>query len=69
MARLEDLSVFKVKKQVRKNKFHFYWFAAWAMGNNTRKVYLGSCTRVDAETALKKAQELKAKALGLTLED
>jgi hypothetical protein len=67
LARLEDLSIFKVKKQVRKNKFNFYWFAAWMMGNNTRNVYLGNCTKMDAETALQKARKLKAEALGLKL--
>jgi hypothetical protein len=67
MARVEDTRVFKVKKHVRRNKDLFYWFAAWTVGNKTRNVYLGSCTGMDAETALKKARSLKAKALGLSL--
>lgn len=69
LARLEDLSIFKVKKQVQKNKFQFYWFAAWTMDNKARNVYLGCCTKMDAETALQKARKLKAEALGLKLVD
>jgi len=69
LARLEDLNIFKVKKYVRKKEFHFYWFAAWTMGNKTRNVYLGSCIKMDAEMALQKARNLKAKALGITLAD
>jgi hypothetical protein len=69
LARLEDLNIFKVKKQVRKNKFNFYWFAAWVVANKNRNVYLGCCTKMDAETALQKARKLKADALGLKLAD
>jgi len=69
LARLEDLSIFKVKKQVRKNKFLFYWFAAWTMNKKAHNAYLGSCTKMDAETALQKARKLKAEALGLKLAD
>jgi hypothetical protein len=68
-ARLEDLSIFKVKKQVQKNKFLFYWFAAWTMNNKAHNAYLGSCIKMDAETALQKARKLKAEALGLKLAD
>lgn len=69
LARLEDLSIFKVKKQVRKNKFLFYWFAAWTINKKAHNAYLGSCTKMDAETALLKARKLKAEALGLMLAD
>lgn len=69
LARLEDLSIFKVKKQVQKNKFLFYWFAAWMMGNKAHNAYLGSCIKMDAETAMQKARKLKAEALGLKLAD
>jgi hypothetical protein len=69
LARLEDLSIFKVKKQVQKNKFLFYWFAAWTMNNKAHNVYLGSCVKMDAETAMRKARQLKAEALGLKLAD
>ena len=67
LARLEDLSIFKVKKQVQKNKFLFYWFAAWTMNNKAHNAYLGSCIKMDADTALQKARKLKAEALGLKL--
>jgi hypothetical protein len=58
-----------VKKQVRRKKFLFYWFAAWTMNNKTHNAYLGSCIKMDAETALQKARKLKAEALGLKLAD
>jgi hypothetical protein len=69
LARLEDLSIFKVKKQVGRKKFLFYWFAAWTMNNKAHNAYLGSCIKMDAETALQKARKLKAEALGLKLAD
>jgi hypothetical protein len=69
VARLEDISVFKVKKQVRKNKSLLYWFSAWTVDGKTHNVYLGSCTSMDAETALKKARKLKAEALGIAFAD
>lgn len=40
LVRLEDLSIFKVKKQTRKNKFLFYWFAAWTINNKAHNAYL-----------------------------
>jgi len=69
LARLEDLSIFKVKKKVGKNKFLFYWFAAWTINNKAHNAYLGSCAKMDAETAMLKARTLKAEALGLKLAD
>jgi len=69
LARLEDISIFKVKKPARKKKVQLYWFTAWGVGGKKRTVYLGSCTSMDAEAAMQKARMLKAEALGLTLTD
>jgi hypothetical protein len=69
LARLEDLRIFKVREKVGKNKFLFYWFAAWTINNKAHNAYLGSCVKMDAETAMQKARKLKAEALGLKLDD
>ncbi len=68
-ARLEDTSVFKVEKPVRKKMVQSYWFSSWAVNGKRRNVYLGSCASMDADTALQKARKLKAEMLGLTLVD
>ncbi len=64
-ARLEDLSVFKVKKEMRKGKEHEYWRAAWIVGGRTRNVYLGSCKKMGRKEALEKARKKKAEELGI----
>ena len=69
LARLEDTSIFKVKKPIRKNKFKFYWFAAWIANGKRRNIYLGSCEKMNADIALQKARKLKIEALGLRLTD
>jgi hypothetical protein len=69
LARLEDISIFKVKKPARKKTVQCYWFTSWRMGSKMCNVYLGSCKRIDAEAAMQKARKLKAEALGLTLAD
>jgi len=40
--------------------------ASWREGERVRNVHLGSCTKLDEETALQKAREMKAEALGLS---
>ena len=45
---------------------YFYWMASWREGGKVRNVHLGSCRKVDYETALQKAWKLKAKALGMS---
>jgi hypothetical protein len=64
-ARVEDLSVFRVKKETKTGKEHEYWHAAWMVGGKTRNVYLGSCKKVSREEALARAQKMKAKDLGI----
>ncbi len=64
-ARLEDLSVFKIKKEMKKGKEHEYWHAAWVIDGRTRNVYLGSCKKMGRKEALEKARKMKAGELGI----
>jgi hypothetical protein len=66
-ARLEDLTVWQMKKvkQSRKSsKTYTYWMASWREGGKTRNVHLGSSRKMDTEEARQKARERKAEALG-----
>jgi hypothetical protein len=38
---VEDLSVFRVKKETKRGKEHEYLHAAWMVGGKTRNVYPG----------------------------
>jgi hypothetical protein len=65
-ARLEDLTVWEMKKvkQSRKGcKTYSYWMASWREGGKTRNVHLGSSRKMDAAQARQKAKEKKAEAL------
>ena len=67
-ARLEDLSIWKlekVKSTKKGSRSYHYWMATWREGSRTRNVHLGSCARMDAEAALQKARQEKARALGI----
>jgi hypothetical protein len=64
-ARVEDLSVFRVKKETKKGREHEYWHAAWMVGGKTRNVYLGSCKKMSQEEALARAQKMKVEELGI----
>ena len=67
-ARLEDLTVWQMKKvkQSRKgSKTYTYWMASWREGGKTHNVHLGSATKMDAAEARQKAREMKAEALGM----
>lgn len=64
-ARLEDLSVFVVKKEMKKGKEHEYWHAAWIINGKTHNVYLGSCKKMGRNEALEKARKKKAEELGI----
>jgi hypothetical protein len=75
-ARLEDLNVWimeKVKTTKKGTKTYTYWMANWREGGDkfnrgtVRNVHLGSCDKMDEETALQKARGLKAKTLGIEL--
>ena len=68
-ARLEDLTLWqmeKAKTTKKRSKTYLYWMASWREGGKVRNVHLGSCRKVDYETALQKAWKLKAKALGMS---
>ena len=65
-ARLEDLNIWQMKKAKEGKKgtqIYTYWMASWREGNRTRNVHLGSCKKMDHETALQKARKMKAEAV------
>ncbi len=69
IARLEDLRVYKVmaKRVINKNgkiKYYTYWYASWRAGGKVTNRYIGSSVNMSYEKAMKKARNLKAKALG-----
>ncbi|MDI9417060.1 MAG: hypothetical protein QM438_04845 [Euryarchaeota archaeon] len=57
----------KNKTTKKGTQSYFYWMASWREGEKVRHVHLGSCRKVDRETALQKARKLKAEALGLSV--
>jgi hypothetical protein len=67
-ARLEDLTVWEMKKvkQSRKgSRTYSYWMASWREDGKTRNVHLGSSRKMDGAQARQKAREMKAEALGM----
>ena len=67
-ARLEDLHLWQMEKSKTTKKgtrSYFYWMASWREGGKVRHVHLGSCRKVDRETALQKARKVKREALGI----
>jgi hypothetical protein len=70
-ARLEDLTVWqmeKVKQSRKGSKTCSNWMASWREGGKTRNVHLGSCKKIDAAEAHRKARKMKAEALGIGAE-
>jgi hypothetical protein len=70
LARLEDLHVWELEKTKATKKgtrSYRYWMATWREGGKTRNVHLGSCAKIDEETARQKAHKLKAAALEIKL--
>ena len=68
-ARLEDLTLWQMAKEKTTKKgdqTYLYWMASWREGGKVRNVHLGSCKKVDHETALQKARKMKREALGLS---
>ena len=68
-ARLEDLHLWQMNKvkTTKKGKTAYgYWMASWRECDRVRNVHLGSCAKVDRETAMQKARKMKAEALGLS---
>ena len=55
----------KSKKSKAGIQTYYYWIASWREGGKVRHVHLGSCRKVDHETALQKAKAMKAAVLGI----
>jgi len=67
-ARLEDLHLWQMEKSKSTKKgtrSYLYWMASWREGGKVRHVHLGSCRKVDRETALQKARKVKREALAI----
>ena len=65
-ARLEDLTVWemeKVKTTKKGSKKYAYWMATWRESGKTRNVHIGSCSKMDVETARQKARKMKAEVI------
>ena len=70
VARLEDLTVWqmeKTKTTKKGSRSYHYWMANWREGGKVRNVHLGSCNKMDEETARQKAQKLKTEALAIKI--
>jgi hypothetical protein len=68
LAKLEDLSLWqmeKIKDTKKGSRKYTYWMATWREDGKTRNVHLGSCEKMDKETARQKARKLKAEALAI----
>ena len=68
-ARLEDLTLWqmeKAKTTKKGSKTYFYWMASWRVDGKVRNVHIGSCKKVDRETALQKARKMKTEAIGVS---
>jgi hypothetical protein len=68
-ARLEDLHLWQMEKSKTTKKgtqSYLYWMASWREGGKVRNVHLGSCRKVDHETALQKARKMKIEILGVS---
>jgi len=68
VARLEDLNVWiieKTKTTKKGSRSYRYWMANWREGGKVRNVHLGSCGKMDEETARQKARAIKAEALAI----
>ena len=67
-ARLEDLNLWQMEKTRTTKKgtqSYLYWMASWREGGKVKHVHLGSCRKVDHETALQKAKAMKVAVLGI----
>ena len=70
VARLEDLNVWiteKTKTTKNGSRSYRYWMTNWREGGKVRNVHLGSCSKMDEETARQKARAIKAEALAIKL--
>jgi len=53
----------KAKTGKKGTQIYTYWMASWREGDKTRNVHLGSCKKMDAETAKQKARKMKDEAI------
>jgi hypothetical protein len=70
LAKLEDLTLWqmgKTKTTKKGSRKYTYWMATWREDGKTRNVHIGSCEKMDKETARQKAHKLKAEALAIKL--
>ncbi len=68
-AGLEDINLWQMAKEKTTKKgtqSYLYWMASWREGGKVRNVHLGSCRKVDHETALQKARKMKIEILGVS---
>ena len=68
-ARLEDINLWQMEKTRTTKKgtqSYLYWMASWREGGKVRNVHLGSCRKVDHDTALQKARKMKIEILGVS---
>ena len=68
-ARLEDINLWQMEKTRTTKKgtqSYHYWMASWREGGKVRNVHLGSCRKVDHDTALQKARKMKIEILGVS---
>ena len=71
-ARLEELSVWvmeKAKTTKKGHKTYGYWMASWREGDKMRNVHLGSCIKMDKNTAFQKARKMNAETLRISAWD
>jgi hypothetical protein len=64
-ARQEDINLWQMEKTKTTKKgtqSYHYWMASWREGGKVRNVHLGSCKKVDHETALQKARKMKSRS-------
>jgi len=64
-ARLEDINLWQMEKTRTTKKgtqSYHYWMASWREGGKVRNVHLGSCRKVDHETALQKSRKMKSRS-------
>jgi hypothetical protein len=59
----------RIKETKKGTKSHEYYYASWRRGDRVFNQYLGSTKKLDYDSAMKKARQLKAADLGISLEE
>ena len=54
-------------EKVKGGKIYHYWMVSWREGDKVRNVHLGSCKKMDEETARQKARTIKAELLAIKI--